>query len=335
MMVATIKDIAQKTGLGLATISSYLNGKNVRDKNKILIEQAIEELHFEVNEMARGMRTNKTKTVGVIIPELNNVFCAEIISSIEDILRNQGYATIICDCRTNKKLENEAAEFLYRKRVDAIINMPVSSDGSHLQIFKDNNIPILLIDRRIKSLECDCVLVDNIAAVKNAVGFLMKMGHTRIGFLGGPEDIYTAQERLEGFRVAYGETNHRLKEDWIVHGDYTIQGAVRGMGQLMRKCPELTAVIVANYEMTMGAMIGANEMGVRIPKQVSMIGFDNVEFAKAVTPKLTIVSQPTGEIALKAANIILTRLSGNVEKPQTWYLQTSIIEGDSVRECSF
>ena len=117
-MAATMKDIARRTGLGLATISSYFNGGNVREKNRIKIEEAIEELHYEVNEVARGLKTNATKTVGVVIPELNNVFCAEIISGMEDILRSHGYAAIVCDCRTDKKLEKEAVDFLTRKRVD-------------------------------------------------------------------------------------------------------------------------------------------------------------------------------------------------------------------------
>ena len=110
-MAATIKDIARATGLGLATISSYLNGGNVREKNRIKIQKAIEELHFEVNETARGLRTNLTRTVGVVIPELTMVFCAEIITAMEDILRNHGYATIVCDCRTDAKREREAVEF--------------------------------------------------------------------------------------------------------------------------------------------------------------------------------------------------------------------------------
>ena len=114
-MGATMKDIARVTGLGLATISSYLNGGNVREKNRIKIEAAIDELDFEVNEVARGLKTNRTKTIGIIIPELNNIFCAEIITEVEDVLRNHGYATMICDCRTDAAREAEAAEVSHEK----------------------------------------------------------------------------------------------------------------------------------------------------------------------------------------------------------------------------
>lgn len=160
-MAATMKDIARRTGLGLATISSYFNGGNVREKNRIKIEEAIEELHYEVNEVARGLKTNATRTIGVVIPELNNTFCAEIITGMEDVLRSHGYATIVCDCRTDKKLEREAVEFLTRRRVDGIINMPVDEEGNHLKRFQKTGKPIVLIDRKIQGINCDSVLVDN------------------------------------------------------------------------------------------------------------------------------------------------------------------------------
>ena len=131
-MGATIKDIARETGLGLATISSYLNGGNVREKNRIKIEAAIEKLHFEVNETARGLKTNKTKIIGIVIPELNNIFCAEIISEAEDILRQNGYATMLCDCRSDEHREAEAVEFLLHKRVDGLLIMPTGEYSEKL-----------------------------------------------------------------------------------------------------------------------------------------------------------------------------------------------------------
>ena len=164
-----MKDIARRTGLGLATISSYFNGGNVREKNRIKIEEAIEELHYEVNEVARGLKTNATKTIGVVIPELNNTFCAEIITGMEDVLRSHGYATIVCDCRTDKKLEREAIEFLIRRRVDGVINMPVDEEGNHLKKFQRTGKPIVLIDRKIQGISCDSVLVDNEKAAEDAV----------------------------------------------------------------------------------------------------------------------------------------------------------------------
>ena len=221
-MAATMKDIARQTGLGLATISSYFNGGNVREKNRIKIEAAIEELHYEVNEVARGLKTNATRTIGVVIPELNNTFCAEIITGMEDVLRSHGYATIVCDCRTDRKLEQEAVEFLIRRRVDGIINMPVDEEGKHLRKFQKTGKPIVLIDRRIQGISCDSVLVDNRKAAEDAVQCFIKNGHRNIGIIGGPEGIFTAQERLSGYSKALKEAGIPIRGSLIFHGDYTI-----------------------------------------------------------------------------------------------------------------
>ena len=331
-MATTIKDIANKTGLGLATISSYLNGGNVREKNRIKIEKAIKELDYQVNEMARGLKTNKTKTIGVVIPELNNVFCTEIIIEMEDILRKHGYATIVCDCRTNKELEKDAIEFLYRKRVDGIINMPVNIDSTHLTPFIRGKKPIVLIDRKINGLDCDCVLVDNLNAVKEAIGILIEGGHTKIGMICGPEEIFTAQERLLGYRLALIEAGIAVEERLIAHGDYTIQGGVKCIEELIKRNPDMTAVFISNYEMTMGTVIGINENGIKIPEDLSVIGFDNIEFARACKPKLTIVTQPTKEIAVYLAQIMLERLQGESEGKKIIKLKTGLLDGKSIQE---
>ena len=333
-MAATMKDIARRTGLGLATISSYFNGGNVREKNRIKIEEAIQELHYEVNEVARGLKTNATKTIGVVIPELNNTFCAEIITGMEDVLRSHGYATIVCDCRTDKRLERDAVEFLSRKRVDGIISMPVDADGSHLKKFQKTGKPIVLIDRRIRELSCDSVLVDNEKAAEDAMRVFFQAGHRKIGIIGGPEEISTAQERLQGYRNAYEKENIQVRESLIYHGDYTIQGGVQGIEKLVADNPDMTAVFVTNYEMTMGAVIGMNELGLKIPEQLSMIGFDNLQFARACNPKLTIVAQPTQGIAGEVAGIMLKRLeeaASEETEPITEKLGAEIIMGKSVR----
>ena len=328
-----MKDIARLTGLGLATISSYFNGGNVREKNRVKIEKAIEELHYEVNEVARGLKTNATKTIGVVIPELNNIFCAEIITGMEDILRSHGYATIVCDCRTDKKLEQEAVEFLIRRRVDGIINMPVDETGAHLKKFQKTGKPIVLIDRKIQGILCDSVLVDNKKAAEDAMQLFIEKGHRKIGIIGGPEGIFTAEERLDGYYTALKKAGIPIKNSLVYRGDYTIQGGVRGLEELVRENPDMTAVFVTNYEMTMGAMIGVNELGIQIPEQLSMIGFDNLQFARACRPKLTIVSQPTDRIAKEIARIILEHLEKKEERSEEPFmekLQTKIMEGKSV-----
>lgn len=332
-MAATIKDIAKQTGLGLATISSYLNGGNVREKNRIKIEAAIEELHFEVNEVARGLKTNKTKIIGIIIPELNNIFCAEIITEVEDQLRSHGYATMICDCRTDEKREEEAVEFLLHRRVDGLIIMPSGRQGKYLEKFTKAGKPVVLIDRKLDGIGCDSVLVDNESAVRDAVERLLTAGHRSIGMIAGPKDIYTAQERYRGYCMALESAGLEPDARLAAWGNYTIEGGAEAMKELVKRNSDMTAVFVSNYEMTMGAIIEINELGIRIPDELSFIGFDNIEFAKASIPKLSIVAQPTKEIARHVSAIMLRRLenSGSIVEYENIKLKTTFVAGKSVQ----
>ena len=333
-MAATIKDIARETGLGLATISSYLNGGNVREKNRIKIEEAIEKLNFEVNEVARGLKTNRTKMIGIILPELNNIFFAEIITELEDVLRGQGYAAMICDCRTDEKREAEAVEFLKRRRVDGMIVIPTGKSGSGLREIMDAGKPIVMIDRRLQNVRCDAVLVDNRGAAADAIRRLLDAGHRKIGMIAGAEEVYTAEERFQGYCHALEKAGITAEESLIVRGDYTIRGGSRGIKELARRNPDMTAVFISNYEMTLGAMIELNELGVRIPEEMSVIGFDNIEFARACIPRLSIVTQPTKELGRRAAELMLKRLEEKeAAEFETVRLATSFVEGRSVCRC--
>ena len=239
----------------------------------------------------------------------------------------------MCDCRTDKGLEKEAIDFLTRKRVDGIINMPVDMTGSHLKAFQRTGKPIVLIDRMIQGISCDCILVDNENAAEKAVALLVEQEHHRIGLIGGPDEVYTARQRMLGYLKALKAHGIPVDEKLICHGDYTIQGGVQAVENLVKENPDMTAIFVTNYEMTMGAVIGLNEMGVSMPEKISMVGFDNLPFARACRPALTIISQPTEKIARETAMIMLERLEGKEELPKQIIrkLQTDIFMGRSIR----
>ena len=332
-MAATMKDIARQTGLGLATISRYLNGGKVKEQNRKAIEAAITELNFTVNEFARSLKTSKSKTIGVIIPELNNTFVASIITVMEDILRKNGYGVIVCDCNTNENLEREAVSFLVNKTVDGIINMPVCRDGSHLQPAFDKNLPVVLIDRTISTVHnnVDAVVVDNVQAAENATLHLIENGHRQIGIIVGPRDVFTSQQRLLGYNKAYEKNGLDAESKYIAFSEYSVQGGYESMNRLLAEHSGLTAVFVTNYEMTLGAIIAINEAGIKLPAELSIIGFDNLELSQVVKPKLTIIAQPLEEIGEQAAARMLSRLAGDTpEEPQIITLSTRLQLGESV-----
>lgn len=333
--MVTIKDIARETGLGLATISKYLNGGNVREKNRILIEEAIDRLGYTVNEFARSLKTSRSKSVGVIIPDLKNTFITTIISTTEDILRRQGYSTLVCDCQEDREQEAEAVRFLMSKRVDAIINMPIAHDGSHLGPAIAREIPIVLIDRLIEPMDehVSAVLVDNIGGAFQAVSVMLEAGHRNIGVILGPKDVFTSSQRQAGYAEAMLHYGLMPDDRHVIYSDYTMQGGYDSICRLLEP-GEITAVFVSNYYMTLGAMVAINERGVKIPDQLSLIGFDDQHLAQVIRPKLTIVTQPLEEMGRAAADLLLERLGKPAKeaKSSVLTLPTGMVRGKSVQK---
>lgn len=330
-MAATIRDIKKMTGLSLATVSKYLNGGNVLPENRIKIEEAIKELHYEVNEVARGLAKNQTKTIGVLIHHLDNIFASTIIAYIEDILRQHEYGTIICDCRGDKELEEEEIKFLLGKRVDGIITIPTASNADYLKQAVARGIPIVLIDRAFDENQFDYVLVDNMNASYQAVSTLFQKGHKQVGIICGSDKEYTARERLGGYIKALEDFNITIVNEYIERGELTVEHGYNGMKRLLSTENKPTAVYLSNYEITLGAIIATNELGIKIPEELSIIGFDNIMLSQVVKPKPWMIVQPMEEIAKEAARIMLGRLDGSLgDEPVHAKLETSILTGESI-----
>ena len=332
-MSVTIKDVARDTGLSIATISKYLNGGNVLEDNKASIKSVIEKLGYKVNTMARGLKTNKTMTVGVLIPDLKNIFCTTIISNLENILMQSGYSTIVCDYNQCKDTESEKLNFLVGKQVDGIILLPSGSTLLGLDGLIDRGIPVVLIDRAMEELHCDTILVDNLPASYNAVELLITRGHRRIGIICGPRDVFTARERLLGYVRVHGDYAMCVDETLVKTGDYDVDSGYSLLNDLLNLADPPTAVFVTNYEMTLGAVMAANERNIRFPDDISFIGFDNMQMARIVKPRLAIVMQPVEQIGEVAANILLRRLKGDMGNfPAMVRLKTSLVPGESIKE---
>jgi len=329
--MTTIKDIAKHSGLGLATISKYLNGGTVKERNRIAIEAAIKETGFVVNEMARGLRSGNSRIIGVVIPELSNIFITTILTYAEAIFRCSGYSMIISDCRTDLERELTAVSFMLNKQVDGIINMPVNRDGRHLLPAIEKRIPIVLIDRTIHELKgkVSAVLVDNVRAADEATQMLINAGHKDIGIILGPEMIFTSQQRLHGYKQALMRNGIIPQERFVHFSDYTTQGGhERAIHLLTQEKP--SALFATNYEMTLGVVIAINELNLSMPNDIALIGFDNMQLSKVVKPELTIVEQPLKEIAEASATVMLNLLREKNTKPVNKIFAAKIHVGGSV-----
>jgi LacI family transcriptional regulator len=334
-MASTIKDVARYTGLSIGTISKFINGGSVKERNRIIIEKAIMDLDFKVNEMARGLKTNKSKTIGIILPSMESFFGNSVITYVEQYLALRGYSTIVCNYREKSEIEKEKLNFLLNKMVDGIIIIPTGDNSGEIVEVINHDIPVVLIDRMVKGIKCDAVLVDNFSASYFAVEYLITKGHSRIAIICGPENVYTAQERLKGYLAVYENYNLDVDRNLVKFGDYYIKSSYDICLDLLAEESPPTAIFVTNYDMTLGAIIALNEKNMKVPEDISIIGFDNLQMARIINPPLSIVIQPMEKIGETAAEIILKRIEGDYSNfPYTVRLKTELAIKASVANLS-
>ncbi|MBQ9360964.1 MAG: LacI family DNA-binding transcriptional regulator [Lachnospiraceae bacterium] len=331
-MAATIKDIKAETGLGLATISKYLNGGNVRDENRQKIEEAIKKLDYHPNETARSLVTKRTKTVGFIVHNIAINFSGVLLQHASAYLHERGYGMMICDSNLDAKQEAENIRFCLDKQVDGILLMPVSDNPAVLAPTVRAEIPVVLLDREIESDAFDCVTIDNKNAAERATDYLIDNGHNSIAVIHSEE--YTGNERFKGFLSSMEKAGVKVPKQYIYSAHvHSTELGYNSMKALLKLRERPTAVVTTNYEVSLGVIMAMNEEGIRCPEDISLIGFDELILPMVMRPKLTLVAQPMEDIATEGARILLKRIEeGNDFPRQRMSLYAALKEGESVRK---
>ncbi|WP_456283386.1 LacI family DNA-binding transcriptional regulator [Microbacterium sp. JZ101] len=326
--MATYKDIRAITGLSLSTISKYFNGLPVREQNRALIEEAARSLGFRVNGFARGLRSRRSRAVGVLLPALDNDFHLTIIAGIEAALREDDVSVVVCASRGTP---GEAVDFLMSRMVDGIIAVPVASEVGALREAAAQGMPVVAIDWTADDLESDRVVLDNAAAGATVARHLADHGHTKIGLVGGDTAISTMRERTRGFVDALADRGIEMPAAAIASGPLTVESGQASTERLLALADRPTALFAVNQELTLGMLIAVNESGLRVPADVSLVGFDAAEIGRAVRPRLTVFQQPTRSLADEAARLMRDRLStGDAGTGQTVTLPGRLLVGSSV-----
>lgn len=332
-MPATIRDIREKTGLSLATISKYLNGGNVLPKNREMIEKAVEELHYEVNEFARGLVTKKSHMVGVLVYSVECMFAMNLVHFMGEQLREKGYGMLICDSCHDRKVEEENLRFLLSRKVDGIIAFTVgTADGATFRMAKEENVPIVLLDRDSESGEFDSVLLENRGAMHRMTNELIKANHKKIAIVASDVE-YTGIERMRGYEDAMREAGLPIPKGYKQVGVHSWETGYERMKNLLNLEERPTAVILTNYETTLGGLMAINEAGLNCPEDISITGFDNLSLCDVLKPRLWTVVQPMKEMGEKAVEILLQRMNETEKKsPFSVSFQASIKEGKSIKQ---
>ncbi|AFH60857.2 LacI family DNA-binding transcriptional regulator [Paenibacillus caseinilyticus] len=326
--------MAERAGVSTATVSHVINGTRfVSEEAKAKVNRAMEELEYRPNTLARGLRSQKSMTVGLIVPILpsdtSNFFFLTVAQGIQKVLREHGYQLLLSSNMSGTpEEEREQIRLLQSKWIDGLIIAPAAGGTGFPLEPGEDGLPVVFIDRQPQGVSGDCVLGDSFGGAYEAVSLLLEQGHRRIGYIAGEEGITTSSERYEGYRQALADRG--LAPDPLLEksaassfeSGYACAKELLGAGGV-------TALFVANNVQTMGAMKYIQERGFRVPGELAIIGFDDYDWTRVTTPPLTVIRQPAFELGCRAAEVLLERIGQPDRPPQEYRLKAELIRRDS------
>lgn len=330
--MATIKDVAKRANVSIATVSRVINGLGgVRPQTEKRILNAIEELNYSPNNLARSMVRRRTQTIGVIVPDIANPFFPEVIKGIEMRAREHGFTTILSN--TNESVEEEfrILNALRERRVDGLIVTTANEHTSPLLEMSSEEIPVVLLDRYMEGCSYDGVLIDNVTGSYSAVRHLIDEGHHRIGLIAGPSDVTPGRERTKGYEKALRDYGIQIEKDYMMEGDFREESGYRCGARLLSMNQPPTAIFSSNNLMTLGLMKCIRDKGIKLGKEITVVGFDDLDIASFIEPPLTVVSRPMRKMGEIAAELLIERIEGiEIEQPRKIVLVPQLLVRQSL-----
>ncbi len=304
----TLDDLARELDVSISTVSRALTRPEIVAPATLeRVLAAVKAHRFQPNGIARSLRTRTTPTIGIVVPDISNWFFGLLVKAVGEVTKAAGYAMLICDSDEDPDGEAHALEVLRGRQV-GIINCPTGADGKLWRAAVRSGTPLVELDRQSGLAGVDSVTLDDLGAAAMAVDHLVGLGHRRIATVAGPEHLSNGRLRLAGLRDALTRHGLDLPGSHVRRGDFREESGYRGIKELLDQRPAPTAVFVANSEMTGGAVAALRELGVRVPRDVSLIGFDDARWACYVDPPLTTIRHPTEEMGRRAGELLLARI---------------------------
>jgi len=305
----TIKDIANLSGVSKSTVSRVINKKKYVSKNsKERVLNIIKELGYIPDGIARSLKTKETYTIGLIIPDINNPFYSETAKIIEENLRKLGYSLIICNTENRHDLQNKYIDILKQKKVDGIIFGSVKINDSNINNLLAEGFPYITYHRKIESKNSNYVVSDDIAGIKTAVKYLVDLGHKNIAYISGPSEFSTGINRLKGFIEARSIFNLNNSNNLIKEGGYSEYQSWQVTKEIINLTPRPSAIIAANDLMAISALDCILYHGLSVPKDISLIGYDNINLASHARIQLTTISVDKKNMAKITANSLINEI---------------------------
>ena len=322
----TIAEVARRASVSIATVSRVLNnvprGVGAALRKRVL--KAAQELDFRPNALARSLHQKRTHTLGLLITDIANPYYAGITRGIEDVSRRLGYALFICNTDRDPAAMAHYIEVLREQRVDGIIIGGGGTPGRrHFQALHHRGIPAVLIGRY--DVPLPAVRIDNLKGGWEAATHLIRLGHRRVAILSGPDTSTSIQDRMKGYQRAILEHGLSLPDGWILRGDLRPASALELAGRLLSARQRPTAILAANDQMAIATIRAALKLGLRVPEDLSVVGFDNIELASYVSPALTTMGLPLYQMGVAAAEIAIRLLAGTSGKEEAWFTPELIV----------
>jgi len=313
--MATMKQVAQRAGVSISTVSHVINNTRVVSSDvRQRVQGVIDELRYIPSAVARSLKNDKTYTIGVLVPNSSNPYFAELIRWIEDAAFQLGYNMILCNAHGGAQKQTAYLRLLMEKRIDGLLLVASGADDEQELMLRHEAVPIVQLERALPGLDADVVFAGQEEGAYQATRYLIGLGHRAINCVSGPADLPRARERVAGYLRAMEEAGLHVAPGSLVHDEFTSAGGHAAFTRMLAQPQRPTAVFVTSDLMALGGLCAAGRVGVGIPAQLSVIGYDDIDGAGYTSPPLTTVAPPKRDMARLAIEQLIERIRG-VQKP--------------------
>ncbi len=335
-MKATIKDVATLAGVSKSTVSQFLNGRfsYMSETTRKKIEGAIAELNYHPNQIAKSLKQKNTKIVALICATLHSRFSLSLIGSIEDFFQRKGYSVIIANSEDDSQKEKNLVESFLARQVDGILVFPTAQNKPYYQKLAEQRVPLIFLDRHLSDVEIPSVLLDNKLAGAMATKLLIDQGHEKIALFTFPvkDQITTRIDRIEGYEETLVENNLPHKDEFIICCE--LEELADELEQLFHQTQKPTALIMGNDMLLEESLIWSKRAKKKIPEDFSLVGIDDVSFARLFDPEITTLAQPIKKIALKASSLLWEQIQDPSKKlsADSYFYKPTLIQRSSIKK---
>jgi LacI family transcriptional regulator len=327
-MATTLHEVARRAGVSAMTVSRVVNGRGgVDSETRQRVEEAIQALDYVPNRIARGLISQKTQTIGIIVPDIVNPFFAPVVRGAESTARKAGYRVLLCNSEGDLRLEREYIEDLVAHRVEGLLLAPASDRSqSSIQSLLRGGFPLVLIDRALPDADCDLIVSDNVQGARRLIEHLIAIGHREIAHVSDAEDTSTGRERLRGYREAVEAAGIPFQPELVIRTTVDRIGGYRAAQEILARDLLPTAIFAVNNMTAVGTMEALRERGLSVPKDMGLVCFDDVEHLAVLSPILTVIDQPAETFGSLGVQLLLERMTGKANsRPRRIILQTDLI----------